>query len=107
MTRCGPKNDFPKKSGIRESGRLVQIRADSSEIGRKPYKFSEIPKTFPATAGMRNVVLEWSSIFVHRGCTRIYDASKTASQENPFSALRKWKMHFSCNEDENSEDQTC
>jgi hypothetical protein len=78
---------FSKKSGTRESGRLVLIRADSSEIGRKPYKFLEISKTFPATVGMRNVVLEGSSIFVHRDCTRIYDASKTASQENPFLAL--------------------
>ena len=36
MSRRGPKNDFPKKSGASESGRLVRIYVVSNEIGRRP-----------------------------------------------------------------------
>jgi hypothetical protein len=52
MIRCGPKNDFQKNLEASESGRLVQIQAVSSEIGRRPHGAACLPRKLARVAGM-------------------------------------------------------
>jgi hypothetical protein len=52
ITCPGSKNDFFKKFGATESGRLIQIRTVSSEIGRTPHGAAGLPRKLTRAARM-------------------------------------------------------